>query len=211
MYRDQLEQNLEQYRQNEKCNSPKLAVVFFAISILLGLNAYGLIVKGVGIGIMFVDWEVAAILSILLCLLCIPLSVVLLIRALRNQSNHCTDKYLQKYLDSIHKIGSEEDVFSRIDRLKPYNLFPDGELRFDSTLIAGTSNNKLSNNFVYPIHNLYSAGLSINGRCVQLHLQFNSDGYYYTHSFTTSPQIGGHIISELKNLQPHMIVQPLKN
>ena len=208
MFRSLVEKNLEAARQSEKKDSPKTAIFVFVVAALLGLNAFGLFVMGRGIMLRGIGPEISGILSAFVALVGFFFGFKLLADAARNRHEDVTAQRVEQFMGAVRSLGPEDEVFAELDGLTPY-VFPNGELRFDEKLIAGTSATSVENNYIYHLQTLIAAGLISLGGQISLYLHMASGGKVHKHSYTVSENAGNLILDELIALRPSLKVQRL--
>ena len=174
-YRDYVMQNLESARKSEKKSDPKLSIVLFVIGFLLLLNAFLLFVKKFGIVLRFIGPEVSAVLSVIVGLFCIVMGVVFIVSTLKNRKADVTDQRMEQYLKAARALGTEEEVFGKLEMLEPLTL-GDAELRFNEELIAVTSSGTVKNNFIYPLFALTEVNPFASGTLYYLSIHAKTDG-----------------------------------
>ena len=209
LYRETVEKNLESSRKSEKKEGPKVALFSLVLAGLLGLNAYELLAKGRGIVPAFVDVQIAGMLSAALSVLCFAGSVYFLFSAVRNRKEGITGERIDQYLNNVRVIGPEDEVFARVESITPV-VCAEGELRYDETLIAGTSSQSVDFNFIYPIGSLCAAGTTRLGSALSLYLHAVSGNRKYKHSISVTEGEAELILGDLAGLRPDLKIERAK-
>ena len=205
-YREQVEQNLEKARLQEKTNNPKASIILIVISLLFGVNAFCLLFRGKGIILRFIDPTICGILSAVIAVAGVFMGCKYLLEALQNRKPEMTAKRMGKYLEQIRAFGNEEDVFQQIEAIEPIRL-GSIELRYNQNLIAATSSEEVENTFFYPISALSAAGLSRLGSGLNFYLHAVVNGKKHIHSFTVLPGSGMKILNDLQQIRPDLKIE----
>ena len=209
-YRELVEYNLETARQSEIKEFPKMVIFVLIVAVLLGLNGFGLLVKGRGIILFGTDYQFCGVLSFLFSAVAAALFIYLVFDNLRNRKPSITAKRMDAYLKSVRELGAEALVFEEIESLEPAEGVLE-DLRFDSRLIAGTSNKSPEGSFIYPISAVCEAGMNTIGSEIYIYLHMLKGKKTYKHSMAVfSKEAGQKILDDLKAVRPDLRINVKK-
>ena len=203
MYRETVKNNLEEARITEKKENPKAALFFLILGALLGLNAFGLLVKGKGIVAFGVSADICGFLSAAACVLFIGGAVFTLFSGIRNRRAGITSDRWDRYLESVRALGPEEEIFDRIGKLTPFRA-EGKDLRYDDLLVAGTSSESVDFNFVWPMRSLTKAGIAELGSGPFLYIHATVNGRTDKETVKTDRETAERILKELSALNPDL-------
>ena len=157
MYKERVMEDIDRAIAAEKKSSPG-SIIFFAIAaILLAVNGYGLLFKGVGIKLLFGDAGMCGVMSWVMSIVCLIGIGYSIKRAIQTRAKDADVKFKEKYMSMVRAIGEEESVFAALDALDPI-VCGSEELRFNQDLVACTSVDDLDKIYVYPISLMTNAG-----------------------------------------------------
>ena len=201
MYRDLVSRNLKSALRASRRGAPALTVFCLVLAGLFGVNAFGLLVRGRGIVFLFPTAELCGILSAAAAAACVIAGTGVLLSAVRKTGKNAFARRWERYLAQIREVGSEDEVFARLDALEPAaDASPD--LRFDEAVIAGTSPEDPDRNFVYPTAALIRAGVGRVGSVPFLYLHFNDHGKAVKQTANFSPEDCEDTVRRLKEYIP---------
>ena len=178
MYRELVAKNLERALRASKKNSPGGAIFCVILAALLGVNAYGLLVRG-----------------------CLVGGAGILISGLKSSGKNAFTRAWNKYLAQVRALGNEDEVFARIDRLDPVSSAT-AELRFDDAVVAGTSPEDPDRNFVYPTAAIMNAGTGLIGSVPFLYLHFDESGKVVKKSLELPQDVSEEVVQRIRSYRP---------
>ncbi len=201
MYRDIVAQNLKSALLASRRGAPALAFFCLVLAGLFGVNAFGLLVRGRGIIFLFASAKVCGILSAAAAAACIIAGTGVLLSAVRKSGKAAFTRRWDTYLNQVREVGSEEDIFARLETLEP-SADSGFDLRFDGTVVAGTSPEDPDRNFVYPTAALIRAGVGRVGSVPFLYLHFDDHGRDVKQTADFSPEVCEDVVRRLKEYRP---------
>lgn len=201
MYRELVAKNLERALRASKKNSPGGAIFCVILAALLGVNAYGLLVRGRGIVFLFTSAELCGILSAAAAVVCLLGGAGILISGLKSSGKNAFTRAWNKYLAQVRALGNEDEVFARIDRLDPVSSAT-AELRFDDAVVAGTSPEDPDRNFVYPTAAIMNAGTGLIGSVPFLYLHFDESGKVVKKSLELPQDVSEEVVQRIRSYRP---------
>ena len=156
-YQEYVFSNIEQATLQAKKDSPGAMIFCFIAAVLLGLNAFGLLFKGIGIKLRFIDSSVCGVLSAVLAILLLVGGFIFLKTRIQTQKAGADARFKEKYMNQVKQIGPPETVLADAEKLTPI-LCEDRELRYNQFFVACTSAADLDSNFILPLGAMTNIG-----------------------------------------------------
>lgn len=211
MYQEIVFSNIEKATAATKKESPGTAIFCFIAALLLGLNAFGLLFKGIGLKLRFIDPAVCGILSAILAVLLLGAAFMFLKDRVKTGKADADVRFKEQYMNQVRQIGAPEVVLADAEKLQPI-ICGDRELRYSDRFVACTSAANLDSNFIYPLAamtNIGTGGLGTSkGAAGQpyLFMHFRENGKKVKRTVYIPPTIGNRIVQEITSYNPNIKV-----